>query len=132
DFAEVTARVGDHVVRTRYHTDKGNWFVTSRGDEGGIVSQSMTAPAAFALPATPTLGWLLYAPKHDALNAYVIDAGSPDAGEKLETLHIREAGRKVVVSGDRNVTFSVGAELNLPAVVELPDGSRRTYQPAAH
>src|SRR5207248_85777 len=78
DFAEVTERAGQHVVRTRYHADRGNWSVTSRGDEGGIVQQSMTAPSAFALPATPTLGWLLYA-KRDALDAYVVDATSPNA-----------------------------------------------------
>ena len=94
------------------------------------MQQSMTAPSALALPATPTLGWLLYA-KRDALDAYVVDATSPNVVGKLESLRIRETGGKVVVTGDRNVTFSVGAELNLPQVVELPDGSRRTYVPAS-
>src|SRR5256885_915030 len=77
DFAEVTERSGKHVVRTRYHADHGIWSVTSRGGESGIVQQSMAAPSAFALPATPTLGWLLYA-KQNTLETYIVDAASPN------------------------------------------------------
>lgn len=128
DFAEVTERTGDHVVRTRYHTDKGSWFVNSRSDEGGIVQQSMTAPAAVSLPATPTLGWLLYDRKCDSVNAYVVDSQSPNAVGKLATLRVRQAGEKFMI-GDTALTVS--GELNLPRVVELPDGSRRTYVPPA-
>lgn len=124
DFAEVTERNGDHVVRTRYHADKGNWIVNSRSDEGGIVQQSMTAPAAVSLPATPTLGWLLYGRKGDAVSAYVVDERSPNAVGKLATLRVRQAGEKFTV-GDAVITVS--GELNLPRLVELPDGARRTY-----
>jgi hypothetical protein len=124
DFAEVTERSGEHIVRTRYHADQGKWFVTSRGDEGGIVQQTMTAPAAFSLPATPTLGWLLYAPRRDAVDTYVVDTQSPNAVGKLATLRVRKTGEKFLV-GDATITVS--GELNLPRVVELPDGSRRTY-----
>lgn len=127
DFAEVTERLGGHVVRTRYHADQGKWIVTSRGDEGGIVQQTMTAPAAFSLPATPTLGWLLYGRKADAVNAYVVDGQSANAVGKLASLRVRDAGGKFLV-GDMVVTVS--GELNLPQQVEMPDGSRRTYAPA--
>ncbi len=129
DFAEVTVREGDHVTRTRYHADEGKWYVTARGDEGGIVSQTMTAPAAMLLPATPTLGWLLYAPKPDSVHAYVVDAGMPSAMGRVETLRVDDrsapAGQRYDVGGDERLSLIV-SELNLPTQVTLADGSQRT------
>jgi hypothetical protein len=128
DFAEVTTREGAHVTRTRYHAGDGQWYVTSRGDEGGIVSQTMTAPAAMMLPATPTLGWLLYALQGDNVQAYVVDGATPNAVGKVETL--RAAGttagpeRQYAIGSQGPLSLTV-AELNLPTRVKLADGSQR-------
>src|SRR5213082_2980050 len=128
DFAEVTVRDGDHVTRTRYHADEGKWYVTSRGDEGGIVSQSMTAPAAMMLPATPTLGWLLYVPQGDNVQAYVVDGTTPNAVGKVETLRATGTSsvgkRQYVIGGQGQLSLTV-AELNVPTRVKLADGSLR-------
>jgi hypothetical protein len=128
DFAEVTMREGEHVTRTRYHAGEGKWYVTSRGDEGGIVSQTMTAPAAMMLPATPTLGWLLYAPQGSNVQAYVVDGATPNAVGKVETLHAAGpssgAERQYAIGGQVPLSLTV-AELNLPTRVRLGDGSQR-------
>ncbi len=112
-------------------------MVTARGDDGGIVQQTMTAPAALMLPATPTFGWLLYAPRYDrdvALQAYVVGERSANAVGKVETMRLLEWASEAephwFVGGDEQLELYVESDLNLPTRVELADGSRRTYVPA--
>ena len=79
DFVEVTRRDGDHVVRTRASAEHGKWTVRARGDERGLVEQTLVAPKALLLPATLTFGWPLYDP-----------AGGPPASDDFLTRLLSE------------------------------------------
>jgi thiol-disulfide isomerase/thioredoxin len=58
-FAEVTWRRGDERTRTRFDGSAGNYAGHSRGSDGGIVDQTLAAPAAFGVvtPATLSAAW---------------------------------------------------------------------------
>jgi hypothetical protein len=97
-FVEVTHRAGT-TTRARYRRSGEEWLGHARGASGGIVDQTVYAPAAFVTPATITYGWA-----RDAARAYVI----PEIG----------------AAGTRPVRFQVRGDA-VPRYVRLEDGSER-------
>ncbi|HUP59067.1 MAG TPA: thioredoxin family protein [Thermoanaerobaculia bacterium] len=55
-FVEITTR-GATTTRTRFRRDGELWHAHSRGADGGIVDQTLVAPAAVVTPATMTWAW---------------------------------------------------------------------------
>jgi hypothetical protein len=98
DFVEVTYR-GDTTTRTRYRRRGDEWVATARGASGGIVDQTVLAPAAFVAPATITYAWA-----RDAARVYAI----PEHGAGMT----------------RAKAFRVGGG-EIPRQVRLEDGSER-------
>jgi hypothetical protein len=119
DFAEVTRRDGDHVVRTRAYGDKAKWTVRARGDERGLVEQTCCPPKALLLPATLTFGWPLFNGDGE-IDALVMDANGPIGA--VETARV--AKRTVTA---RTIAYTVRADsaLHVPVSVKLADGSER-------
>lgn len=96
---EVTVRANGTSTRTRYRYDNGEWYATSRGATGGIVTQVMAVPPDWSLiaPATVTYGWAKGA-------TYVVDEG---------------------VGALRDLRFELQMRGDVPAFVRFKDGSDR-------
>lgn len=133
DFVEVTRRDGDHVVRTRASADHGKWTVRARGDERGLVEQTLTAPKALLLPATLTFGWPLFRGERE-VDVYVLDANGPigavekaavsTAGGLIMPL-MRRRPKHHVVTRTMRYDVSTDSALNVPVSVDMSDGSER-------
>lgn len=65
-FVEVTHR-GAKTTRTRFRRSGTMWSAHSRGADGGIVDQDVSAPETFVAPATITYAWA-----RGAASAYVV------------------------------------------------------------
>lgn len=55
-FVEITTR-GATTTRTRFRRDGDTWHAHSRGADGGIIDQTLVAPAEVVTPATVTFAW---------------------------------------------------------------------------
>lgn len=97
-FVEITHRAAT-TTRTRFSRSGENWFGHSRGATGGIVDQTVAAPAALVTPATVTYTWA-----RGASRAYVV----PENG----------------IGAMRDAKFTIG-EGDVPKFVRLEDGASR-------
>jgi hypothetical protein len=101
---EVTHRAGT-TTRTRFRRSGDQWTAISRGTTGGIIEQTVMAPAAFIAPATITYAWA-----RGSASAYVV----PESG----------------VGDTKTLAYEVGAG-EIPRYVKFADGSSRTLVQAA-
>ena len=129
DFVEVTRRDGDHVVRTRASADHGKWTVRARGDERGLVEQTLVAPKALLLPATLTFGWPLFRGERE-VDVYVLDANGPIGAVEKATVTtagglIMRRPKHHIVTRTMGYDVSIDSALNVPVSVNMADGSER-------
>ena len=96
---EVTHRAAT-TTRTRFRRSGEQWTATSRGTTGGIVEQTVMAPAAFVTPATITWAWA-----RGSASAYVV----PESG----------------VGSTRTLAYEV-APGEIPKYVKFADSTSRT------
>ena len=96
---EVTHRAAT-TTRTRFRRNGDQWTAVSRGSDGGIIEQTVMAPAAFLAPATITYAWA-----RGSATAFVV----PESG----------------VGTTRSVSYEIGPG-DVPKFVKLADGSSRT------
>jgi len=103
--------------------------VRARGDERGLVEQTLVAPKALLLPATLTFGWPLFRGERE-VDVYVLDANGPIGA--VEKAAVTTAGGLImrrpkhhIVTRTMGYDVSIDSALNVPVSVNMADGSER-------